>query len=88
MELCLGILRSQVFLFSQVNYDIEEVISTKTEHKQSIISPRKFSKWVLAMSYSILTKRRVLSLVKDIVIPVDSHLQETDFYNISTFEML
>lgn len=74
-------------LFCQVNYETKEVISTKTEHKQSIISPWKFSKWLLAMSYSILTMKRVLGLVND-VIPIDSHLQETDFYNISTFEML
>lgn len=53
-------------LFSQVNYETEEVISTKTEHKQSIISPWKFSKWLLAMSYSILTKKRVLGLVNDV----------------------
>lgn len=81
-------LEAKCSLFSQVNYEIEEVISTKTEHKQSTISPWKFSKWFLAMSYSILTKRRVLDLVNDVVIPVGSHLQETDFYNISTFEML
>lgn len=81
-------LEAKCSLFSQVNYEIEEVISTKTEHEQSTISPWKFSKWFLAMSYSILTKRRVLGLVNDVVMPVGSHLQETDFYNISTFEML
>lgn len=41
----------------------------------------------LPVSYSVLTKRRLLGIVNDVAIPAESHRQEMDFYNINTFEM-